>query len=185
MIFEEKLQILADCGFHLAMPFTPNDLLSSWSRMEFEKPGFDLMLIGLGMSEELKPWRPHCTNLWHFDTECIEGQGSYERIVNRLVEMSQGSLPLNNIKDDVDDENGKTWLSYSYQGNIVQLDLEFDDDWVDSSIFSHFCQLLEINAPLKSFVYYDLGGQDCIIGCISKDNLAKLQSKDIRFVPLT
>ena len=43
----QKLEILERCGLKLASPFTAQDLLESWTREQFEEPGFDLMLVGL------------------------------------------------------------------------------------------------------------------------------------------
>src|SRR5215472_11467042 len=91
LTLEQKLEILARCGLHLSAPFTVQDLLKSWSRDVFEKNGFDSVLVGLGMTEEQPPWRNHCVNVWHFDTECIEGIGAYSRIGERLKAMSGGS----------------------------------------------------------------------------------------------
>ena len=80
LTLEQKLATLAECGLHLAPPFTAQDLLESWPREHFEKPGFTMTLVGLGMTEERPPWRNHSINVWHFDTECIEDHGSYVRI---------------------------------------------------------------------------------------------------------
>jgi hypothetical protein len=49
---EQKLDILAGCGLRLAAPFQVQDLLTSFPREAFEKPGFDLVLAALGMAEE-------------------------------------------------------------------------------------------------------------------------------------
>jgi len=38
--------------------------------------------------------------------------------------------------------------------------------------------------PTKIFIYYDLGGQDCLVGCVKKSELECLQSKGLKFVPL-
>ncbi len=76
MRLEDKLQILADCGFALEAPFSITDLVDNWGQEAFEKEGYDLALVGLGMTEEQSPWRPYCVKLWHFDTECIEDHGS-------------------------------------------------------------------------------------------------------------
>jgi hypothetical protein len=108
---EEKLAVLEECGLRLAPPFSVDELLQSWNRRDFEKEGFDLVLVGLGMTEEKEPWRHHCVNLWHFDTECIEDSGDYKRIAARMMEMSQGSLVLQNIEDHVDTEKNQAWLS--------------------------------------------------------------------------
>ncbi|MBN1763987.1 MAG: hypothetical protein JW860_01915 [Sedimentisphaerales bacterium] len=184
MTLEQKLEVLAGCGLRLAEPFTVDDLLTSWNREDYEGAGFNLVLVGLGMTEEQEPWRNHCVNLWHFDTECIQDHGDYKRIVERMAEMTQGSLLLENIQDYVDVEEGKAWFSFSCQGKEIKVDCKVEDDWVDGSIFATFIDLLNTTDPSMIYVYYDLGGQDCIIGCVSKENLKVLQENGIKFVPL-
>ena len=184
LTMEQKLQILADCGLRLSDPFTPQDLLESWGREDYEKPGFDLVLVGLGMTEEREPWRKHCANLWHFDAECIEDHGDYKRIVERMVEMARGSLPLENIRDHVDLEKGEAWFSFTFRGQETRVECRVDNDWVDSTIFVRFVDLLGKTDPDKVFIYYDLGGQDCIIGCVTKTHLKRLNDEGIKFSPL-
>ncbi len=182
---EQKLEVLARCGLKLTDPFTVNDLLTSWSREEYEKAGFELVLVGLGMTEEQEPWRNHSVNLWHFDAECIEGHGDYKRIVEHMAEMTQGSVILENIQDYVDWEKEEAWFSFSFQGKEIKVDCVVNDDWVDVSIFDTFIELLNTADPSNIYIYYDLGGQDCIIGCVSKENLKALKKNGIKFVPLT
>src|SRR4029077_4464205 len=102
MKIEEKLGALAQCGLKLRDQFGVNDLAESWGRDALDEPGWNLTLVCLGMTQEEPPWTPHCYKLWHFDTECIEGDGSYVRIAKRMAEMTQGSLPLSDIQDHVD-----------------------------------------------------------------------------------
>jgi len=185
MTLEQKLEVLASCGLTLADPFKPEDLLTSWDRKEFEEPGFDLVLVSLGMTEEQEPWRYHCVNLWHFDTECIEDHGAYKEIAERMSEMAQGSFSLENVQDYVDVEEEKAWLSFSFKGEEIKIDCKVDDDWVDTTIFGRFVELLAASDPSKIFIYYDTGGQDGIIGCVAKDDYAKLKHYGINFVPLT
>jgi hypothetical protein len=185
LTMEQKLEVFANCGLRLSAPFKPSDLLTSWGREEYEKPGFDLLLVGLGMTEEQEPWRNHCTNLWHFDTECIEDHGDYKRIVERMVEMAQGSLPLENIHDHVDLEEEEVWFSFTFRGEEIKVECNVEDDWVDPAIFAKFVELLAKTSPDKVFIYYDLGGQDCIIGCVMREELNQLNKNGIKFVPLT
>jgi hypothetical protein len=182
---EDKLAVLEECGLALAPPFTVDDLLASWKREEYEAEGYDLVLVGLGMTEEQEPWRDHCVNLWHFDTECIEDKGDYARIASRMAEMVQGGLPLEQIEDHVDVEAGKAWFSFVLGGARVRIDCAVDDDWVDTTIFGRFVDLLKKSDPSKLFIYYDLGGQDCIIGCVTKGQLSRLQEHGLAFEPLT
>jgi hypothetical protein len=185
LTLEQKLDVLAGCGLRLADPFKPEDLLASWGREDYEKPGFDLVLVGLGMTEERQPWRKHCANLWHFDTECIEDHGDYKRIIQRMVEMTQGSLLLDDIQDHVDLEKEEAWFSFTFRGKEIKVNCKVEDDWVDSTIFGRFVDLLGTVDPDKVFIYYDLGGQDCIIGCVTREKLKQLNRQGVKFVPLT
>jgi hypothetical protein len=181
---EQKLEILASCGLRLEPPFTVEDLLQSWSRDLFEKEGFDSLLVGLGMTEERAPWRNHCVNAWHLDTECIEGDGSYRRIAERMKEMAQGSLPIENIRDHVDVDGCAAWLAFDYQGRNVRIDCKVNDDWVDTDVFRSFVDLLAKSDTSKIYLYYDLHGQDCIIACVSAAQFGQLKRSGIPFQPL-
>ncbi len=181
---EQKLDLLAGCGMKLDAPFTVQDLLTSWRREQFEAPGFNLTLVGLGMTEERPPWRNHCKNVWHFDTECIVGNGAYRRIAERMKEMAQGSLPIENIRDHVDVEHASAWLAFAYRGQEIRFPCKVDDDWADPSVFKHFVDLLSKSDPSKIFLYYDLGGQDCIIACVSKAQFGQLKQSGVNFKPL-
>jgi hypothetical protein len=181
LTLERKLEILAECGMNLAPPFTANDLLESWPREEFEKPGFDLTLIGLGMTEERPPWRSHSVNVWHFDTECIEGDGSYVRIAERMAELTQGALVIENARDQVDLEAGTASLDFEHSGGTAHMDFNVNDDWLDPAVFSQFAQILARSASSKVFLYHDTGGQDGVIACVTRDQFAALKKAGVNF----
>jgi hypothetical protein len=175
MTIEQKLQALEECGLKLKEPFGVPDLVKSWGREALDEPDYNLTLVCLGMTQEEPPWTPHCDNLWHFDTECTEGDGSYVRMAERMAEIAQGSLPLSDLQDHVDLEAGVAWLRFTCRGEPVQFDCEVEDDWVDTNLFSRFVDLLAKCDPNKLFIYVDLGGQDCIIGCVTREQFEKLQ----------
>lgn len=182
---EQKLHALAACGLSLRPKFTVDDLLSSWDRDDYEKPGYDMALVGLGMTQEEPPWEPHCDNLWHFDTECIEDHGSYADIARRMSDMAGGSLPLTDIEDYVDLEEGKAWLTFQLNGVSTRIDCKVNDDWVDTDVLGVFARLLEKNDSDKLYLYYDLDGQDCIIGCLDRTNYTKLRQLIPQVKPLS
>jgi hypothetical protein len=184
LTLEEQLSILNQCGLKLSAPFDVDELLTSWPREEYEASNFDLVLVGVGMTEERPPWRNHCVNAWHFDTECIEGGGGYARIAKRMSEMAQGSLPLENISDFVDIDRKIAWLKFNFQGQEIRIDCQLEDDWADPLIFGHFVDLLARSDPSKIFIYYSSGGQDCVIACVTKDQLAELNRQGVPFEPL-
>lgn len=182
---EQKLETLAECGFKLAPPFTVADLLAELSREEYEKPGFEALLFGLGSEADFETARgPFCLNLWHFDTECIENEGDYANIVARMAQMAQGALPLENISDHLDPEKEEAWAAFSLNGHSHRINLEYQDDWVDGALFTHLAALLEKTAPSLRFIYYDTGYQDCLLGCVTGEQLARLRRLGLNFTPL-
>ena len=102
-----------------------------------------------------------------------------------MAEMAKGSLPIENIQDYVDVEKKEAWLSFSFRGKDIKISCEVQDDWVDPTIFGRFVELLAQSDSSKIYVCYELGGQDCLIGCVTKEELKKLNRQGIRFVPLT
>ena len=185
LTLEQKLEILARCGLRLAPPFTVEDLLTSYNRTVYEKPGFDAVLVGLCTTEEKPLWRNRCINGWHFDAEAIEDHGDYAKIAERLKAMAQGSLPIEHIRDHVDIESRQAWLAFQFNGKEIRIDCRVDDDWVDAAVFSHFVRMLANSDQSKIFLYYDLRGQDCILACVTKAQFADLKAAGIDFQALT
>lgn len=98
--------------------------------------------------------------------------------------MAQGALPIENIRDYVDLEAGTAWLSFEYVDCNIRIDCKVQEDWVDTSIFARFVDLLAEADPSKIYLYYDLKGQDCIISCVTQQQFAKLRRAGVGFQPL-
>lgn len=184
LTLEQKLAILTECGLSLAPPFTVQHLLESWSREQFEEPGFTMALIGLGMTEEQPPWRNHSVNVWHFDTECIEDNGSYVRIAERMAELTQGTLVIEDVRDEVNIEEEIATLDFVHDGQPVGLKLKVNEDWVDPTVFTHFVRMLASADASKVFLHHDTQGQDCVIACVTRDQFAALWKAGVSFEAL-
>jgi hypothetical protein len=114
-------------------------------------------------------------SIWHLDTECIEDHGDYKRLADRMVTLTQGALPLADIEDFVDLEQGTACLSFSLDGKSERWTAKVDDDWVDAEILSRFARLLESRMTTRRYTYIDLQGQDCLIGCATKEEKRALK----------
>lgn len=174
---EEQLRILEECGVRRRAGVTIDQVLTSWGREQFEADPFRLAVVALGAQAEEPPY-PHLSDsVWHFDTECIEGDGSYVAIAERMRDLAQGDLPLTSITDSVDIDEGIAWLEFELDGRKVHWDAEMQDDWVDAAILSRFAELLAGRKTERRFTYLDLQGQDCILGCCTSEQLATLRQK--------
>jgi hypothetical protein len=165
---EEQFRVLASCGVRLSAGATPEAVLAEHPREVFEKTPFRLLLAVLGGEEG---W---AANLWHFDTECIEDHGDYARIAERFRDLAGGELPLADIEDSVDLEAGEASVTFALDGKSYAWTCEVDDDWVDAAIISKFAEVFTARETGRRYTYLDLGGQDCVIGCLSDADRIKL-----------
>lgn len=172
---EKQLQILHDCGVRLAPGVTKDHLLTSYDREYLEAKPFLRLLAAIGGELEDEPFGRLYDNIWHFDTECIEDHGDYARIANRMRDLAGGDLPLVDINDYVDVE--KAWLSFKLNGVETRWEAEVDNDWVDTRVFSVFIGLLAKQPTDKRYTYFDLQGQDCLIGCSAPEQLIRLRKE--------
>lgn len=167
---EEQLEQLRACGVRLLPAATPEALLEAWSQADFDAAPFLLAATALGGDSP-----PLSENLWHFDTECIEDHGAYVAIAERFRDLANGDLPLVAIEDYVDVEEGEAWLAFTLEGTEHRWTCEVSDDWVDPTLMTRFAELLAGRRTAHRFTYLDTGGQDCIIGCFTEDELKRLQ----------
>lgn len=177
--FEEQLENLALCGIKI-LPKFQSDILLAENEVDYylEEPYLNLLLeLGNELEITENEWSYLSNNIWHFDTECIEDDGSYVSIAKRLRDLAEGDLPLQNITDRIEqfDEPNFAWLEFELHEQKYHWNLEIDTDWVDTNIFALFDELLEKSKSSKRFTYFDLGGQDCLIGCSNSENLEKLK----------
>src|ERR1051326_1652965 len=107
---EEQLKVLTGGGIRLLSSITINHLLSSFDRESYESEPYSLLLTVMGSEAEGAPFTYLSDNIWHFDTECIEGHGAYIAIAQRMSDLAGGALPLVDINDYVDLEEEKAWL---------------------------------------------------------------------------
>jgi hypothetical protein len=172
---EEQLEHLAKCGIHLEPEFTVETLLESFEREKYEERPYIGAVIRLGGELEREPFTPLSNNLFHLDTGCVEGPGDYVRVANRMRDLAQGELPIKNLRDHVDVENGDARLEFELGGETVQWRARVDNDWIDPEILSNFCALLASRNAGRRYTYLDLKGQDCIIGCATEEELRRLR----------
>lgn len=179
---EDQIQTLADCGIRANDGFGSEYFLSTFGRDAYEKDPFVALLCALGGESEHEPHAPVSSNVWHLDTECIEDHGSYVRIAQRMATLAGDALPLKDITDYVDLEEGKATLSFVLAGQEVRWEPKVNDDWIDPEILTRFVSLLAGQKTTRLFTYLDLKGQDCIIGFSTSEQFSALRkSTSLRF----
>ena len=173
---EDQRARLDKLGVRLRPGIGTEDLLVSWDRSEYEASPFVLLLTTMGGEVEKEPFPRISDDVWRFDTECIEDHGAYVAIAERIRNLAGGRLALSNLNDHVDVEAGVAWLAFNAGDQPYKWDLKVDDDWADPDVFVRFDQVLAEHAPGLRLIYYDLGGQDCLILMGDSSRLERLRA---------
>jgi hypothetical protein len=160
---EDQIARLAELGVRLAPGVRVEDLLRSWSREDLEAEPFQNVLIALGGEIERAPYPPASPDVWHLDTECVEDDGAYVAVAERVQLLARDRVTFTNIRDRVNLDAEKVWLAFSAGGDKYRWDLEVQDDWIDTNVFTLFEEVLAKHADGLRFIYLDLGGQDCLL----------------------
>ena len=176
--FEEQFKIFEELGFSLNKNIKKSDI-NRWEGgyKEFENQPYNLMYQTLGQTIEKEPWTPITNKCWDFDLEAIEDHGSYINIMKNISRITNGELIFENLKDYVDIDEKKAWLSFSFRGESYHWELKVDDDWADGNLFDNVQMLAEKYKTKGRFTYFNTGGQDFILGYHTKEELELIKQK--------
>jgi len=189
MQIKKTLQILCENGFKIVPPYSCEDILRiAVEEGLFEEDDFfdehsdkdALELTFKLLAEDGGDYTSnYCENLLYSEFETYDGYETYMYIVERLVEMTRGSLKLDNLKTGYsepksgEDGEGRVWISFEFRGKEYKFSYKFEK-WFDHiDIFTPIIKLLEIADSTKIFAYQDFDEMLAII-CISKEDLKKL-----------
>lgn len=168
-----QLERLDQIGISINPDIDTNEIFNVFKKKEFEDdPCCLIVALGCGVQTSEDFSKPISNSLWYLNTECIEDAGDYVRIVERIVYLAQGNLPLSNIHDYVDIDNKNAWLSFNINDKEYKWDLEVNNDWLDINIFSMFNRILS-NQNGKRFAIAELD-QSILIGFFQNKQVTKI-----------
>lgn len=168
---------LAQCGIRLRPEFSTSTLLEFFDREKYETNPYYGVVITMGGESRHEPHAPLSDNVWHLDAECIEVPGDYAYIAERMRDLAQGELPIENIRDRVDRENGDAWVEFELNGETIHWGARVHEKWVDPAMISNFCDLLAKQHGVRRYTFFDLKGPSSLIGCATEEELRKLRKE--------
>lgn len=169
---EKQLEEFSKVGIRLNPGITIDHLLLPFSREKYETEPYEMLLAIMGDETEDDNPKRISDNLWHLDTECIYGNGSYVNIALNMKALAGKYLPIEDIQDHVDSRSEIAWLSFKLDGVQYKWDFQVKTDGVDPKVFTEFQKLLskKTNNTIK-YILFEGGGQDCLIGCMSEEQI--------------
>ena len=170
-----QLDTLEECGIAPNEGVGPAELLARHGEREYETSPFKLLLSVLGTESQEPPCLPLSDQVWHMRAECISGHGDYVKVAQRMAGLAGGALPIEGVHDEFDWRQGVAWLGFTMKGRAFRWPAKIEERWIDANILSRFVALLDEQEIELRFTGLDLGGQDCLIGCVTDEQFHALR----------
>lgn len=172
--FEVQLETFKRLGFKINGDIVLSQVWKKEDIVQFEHTPYSIMYMELGRTVQKEPWTPLTNQCWDFDTEAIEDNGAYIEIMKNLERITRGEIKFENLKDYVDVEGEKAWVSFEIKGVEYKWNLKVDDDWADPNLFTKVVGLTNKLKTRGKFTYFDTGGQNAVIGYETPDKRAEI-----------
>jgi hypothetical protein len=162
--FRSQWETFQRLGFELNPGIDKSVINELQKNVSSEREPYVDLYVDLGTTIQKEPWTPLTNRVWNFDVEAIEDHGAYVEIMKNLERISRGEIRFENLKDFVDIESEKAWVSFTVRGKSYRWDLKVEDDWADPGLFTKLVKLTEELNTRGRYTYFFTGGQDALIG---------------------
>ena len=114
--FDDQWQTFQKLGFTIRPEIAAEVIDKFRKESLIEERPFAILYMELGRPIQREPWTELTDRVWDFDTESIEDNGDYVEIMKNLGRITRGELKFESLKDFVDVENKKAWVSFILHG---------------------------------------------------------------------
>ena len=144
-----------------------------WWRRWQEEPWTEFLRILAGPREDVDDDEvAFSKRLLHWDTECVEGPGSYCDLVRALARAFEGCVTITDVTDHVDTRTAR--LHYRINGADVDLTPVVDDDWLDGDVLVDVVGRIEARCDRSAYVLS--GGQDFVLVVLRRADLPAFEA---------
>lgn len=141
---ETQIAALSEAGLVMEPGRTIDELLTSWSRDQYESDPYGLLLFMYGNEVEAEPWgRYFFARGWNFDMECLVEAGDYTRAFTDIVRITGQRQLVMHMSDDFDIHAETATIRYTINGRARVLSAKVDHDWADPEAVAAFARDLE------------------------------------------
>lgn len=141
---ETQIEELKQAGLTLAPGRTIEELLSSWSREEYERDPYGLLLFMYGSEVEEEPWeRVFCERGWDFDMECLTQAGDYVHALKRVLAITGQPELVTAMSDTFRFEAEACEIRYTINGRPRVITAKVENDWADYEAVAEFARDVE------------------------------------------
>lgn len=172
---EQQLANLERWGIRLREGLDAGVLLREHGRRFFEATPYVRLLAVLGETDRTTGL-PNSPDLCYLHAGSVRGSACYVRIVERLRDLSSGSLPLDDVEQETDEDERLVRLRVRVDTRVHEWAFHTHDQWLDPTLLTRVAQLQRARGPQKCYSYADLGPQGCLVGCFTAPQLYLLRN---------
>jgi hypothetical protein len=175
-VFSETLRKFQDRGFITNKDVSIMELEEMWKPyLKYHSEPIEAMYVFLGAETPQKPYRNISDNCWLMDIEAIEGVGSYKRILDNIERISKGDLRFRDIRDYCNDnDDGKAWVDFTFEGSEFSWQLAVNDDWADSQLFQNIQDLCK-KFDKKGRLTFFPEGQAFVVSYLTEEQFVQMK----------
>jgi hypothetical protein len=174
---ETQIEELKQAGLALARGRTIEELLSSWSREQYESDPYGLILFMYGSEVEEEPWeRVFCERGWNFDMECLTQAGDYVHALERILAITGKPELVTSMSDTFRFEAEACEIRYTINGRQRVLAANVDNDWADHEAVTAFARDVETTIGDGRHFWGADNGQAVILFFLTAAEAAKINA---------
>lgn len=167
---EEQIQVLRELGFTFNLN-EANELIDylmvQFERENYEEDPYFLLLTTAGaeLYDGNMQFMRASNDVWNFDMECIEEEDAYTKLLQNLIDLAKGELPLENIDSNVDFDREEAIVLFQLDGKSYQWQISFEHDWVDIDLFKKLGKLAAERNEGNQYIYFSDGQNLTLMYC--------------------
>jgi hypothetical protein len=174
--FDEQIAVLNDCGIAIDGEVA-GQLLERAAKETFEDdPYRSILMVRSEIAEESVAGFT-ALSFFYLDTECIETDGDYASLAQRMTSISDGTLVATALADSFDTRRGVATLSGTVNASQISWQFPLRDDYVPDKFFESCQELLKSTGTRKCYAGLLLGGQDLLVFCMGPEQMRTLQER--------
>jgi hypothetical protein len=122
------------------------------------------------------PDRPATDRLWTFNHASVDGPGAYVDMVQNIVRISDGALPISNPSDEIDMGKPLGFVLYYVGERRHKVAVKVRGDMADMAMFRKWDDLARQSGSAKRMTYLKTGPQQGVFGFETPQALAALRA---------
>jgi|GEM_PF-2392363 hypothetical protein len=158
---EEQFNAIRGCGVNTYPKITCAKLCEGQDPASFEQAPYVHMLTLMGSLND--QGEPVSDDVWLFNPQSIGEEGHYSWVISHFMRIAKGSLPLEDVSDTLDAENGTATITFTLDNEPVEWTVAVEDGLVADEVITGLAAIAAERGDGARFAWADVDGQRLVV----------------------